>query len=132
MRCFNRLGILTCEHGGIELPTRGFSVSYWGARCPNCITVHNGAQLIDANFTQPSAVSMNRYRHAGWKPSALRNGGEVEPDLERLQGPGQIEGTLCAVTHVEMRRSARVRTVIDFLFEAVASASMTLRQQYFN
>ena len=27
------------------------SVSYWGARCPICITVHNGAQLIHANFT---------------------------------------------------------------------------------
>jgi len=53
--------------------------------------------------------------------------GEVEPDLERLPGLGQIEVTLWAVTHVEMRRSARVRTVIDFLSEVVANASMALQ-----
>ena len=50
--------------------------------------------------------------------------GETEPALERLPGLGQIEATLWAVTHVDMRRSVRVRTVVDFLSERVANAPM--------
>jgi DNA-binding transcriptional LysR family regulator len=52
--------------------------------------------------------------------------GEAEPDLERLPGLGQVEDTLWAITHVEMRRSTRVRTVIDFLRAVVANAPMAL------
>ena len=51
--------------------------------------------------------------------------GEEDPELERLPGLGQIEHTLWAVTHVEMRRSARVRTVLDFLTELVSISPMT-------
>ena len=50
--------------------------------------------------------------------------GEAEPDLEQLPGLGRLEETLWAVTHVEMRRAARVRIVLDFLSELVAHARM--------
>lgn len=50
--------------------------------------------------------------------------GEVEADLERLPGLGQIEQTLWAITHVEMRRSARIRTIIAFIRDIVANAQM--------
>lgn len=50
--------------------------------------------------------------------------GEAEPGLERLPGLGKIEDTLWAVTHVEMRRAARVRLVLDFLSGLVANARM--------
>lgn len=50
--------------------------------------------------------------------------GELEPDLERLPGFGLAEAPLWAVTHVEMRRSARVRAVLDFLAELIAHAPM--------
>jgi DNA-binding transcriptional LysR family regulator len=50
--------------------------------------------------------------------------GELDADLERLPGFGLKEETLWAVTHVEMRRSARVRTVLAFLTELVARAPM--------
>ena len=50
--------------------------------------------------------------------------GEVDEELERLPGFGLEEVTLWAVTHVEMRRSARVRTVLAFLTELVAHAPM--------
>lgn len=50
--------------------------------------------------------------------------GELEPDLERLPGFGQSEAPLWAVTHVEMRRSARVRAVLDFLAGLVTNAPM--------
>jgi len=45
-------------------------------------------------------------------------------DLECLPGFGFTETPLWAVTHVEMRRSARVRTVLDFLADVVAQAPM--------
>jgi len=51
--------------------------------------------------------------------------GELDPSLERLPGLGTLENTLWAVTHVEMRRSVRVRTVLDFLSSLVARAPMT-------
>ena len=50
--------------------------------------------------------------------------GEVDGDLERLPGLGAVEQTLWAVTHVEMRRSLRVRTVLDFLSSVVTHAHM--------
>lgn len=50
--------------------------------------------------------------------------GEADPGLERLPGLGTLENTLWAVTHVEMRRSIRVRTVLDFLSTLVAGAPM--------
>jgi len=50
--------------------------------------------------------------------------GEIEPDLEQLPGLGRIEATLWAVTHVEMRRAARVRVVLQFLSDLVATARM--------
>lgn len=50
--------------------------------------------------------------------------GELEPDLERLPGFGSSEAPLWTVTHVEMRRSARVRTVLGFLADLVARAPM--------
>lgn len=50
--------------------------------------------------------------------------GETDPGLERLPGLGIVEATLWAITHVEMRRSARVRTVLDFLTDLVARARM--------
>lgn len=52
--------------------------------------------------------------------------GELDPALERLPGLGKIESTLWAVAHVEMRRSARVRTVLDFLTDLVAGVPMLL------
>lgn len=50
--------------------------------------------------------------------------GELEPELERLPGFGLSEAALWAVVHVEMRRSARVRAVLDFLAQLVARAPM--------
>jgi DNA-binding transcriptional LysR family regulator len=50
--------------------------------------------------------------------------GELEPGLERLPGFGLTEATLYAVMHVEMRRSPRVRAVLDFLTAIVAEAHM--------
>ena len=50
--------------------------------------------------------------------------GETDPELERLPGFRMMEDTLWAVTHVEMRRSARVRTVLDFLTDLVSRAPM--------
>ena len=50
--------------------------------------------------------------------------GELDADLERLPGFGLKEEPLWAVTHVEMRRSARVRTVLAFLTDLVARAPM--------
>lgn len=50
--------------------------------------------------------------------------GEPEAGLECLPGFGLTELPLWAVTHVEMRRSARVRAVLDFLAGLVASAPM--------
>jgi len=50
--------------------------------------------------------------------------GELDEELERLPGFGLEEVTLWAVTHVEMRRSARVRTVLAFLTELVGRAPM--------
>jgi DNA-binding transcriptional LysR family regulator len=50
--------------------------------------------------------------------------GEFDADLERLPGFGLTESPLWAVTHVEMRRSARVRAVMDFLFDVVDRAPM--------
>jgi DNA-binding transcriptional LysR family regulator len=50
--------------------------------------------------------------------------GEGDTSLERLPGLGTLESTLWAVTHVEMRRSVRVRTVLDFLSSVVAGAAM--------
>lgn len=50
--------------------------------------------------------------------------GEADPDLERLPGLGMMQDTLWAVTHVDMRRSMRVRTVLDFLGDLVARAAM--------
>jgi len=52
--------------------------------------------------------------------------GEQEPDMERLPGFGLTEATLNAVTHVEMRRSPRVRAVLDFLTALVAEAPMVV------
>jgi len=53
--------------------------------------------------------------------------GELEPDFERLAGFGMSESQLWAITHVEMRRSARVRTVLAFLADLVARAPMRPR-----
>ena len=50
--------------------------------------------------------------------------GEPDPDLERLPGFGLSELQLWAITHVEMRRSARVRAALDFLVDVVARAPM--------
>ena len=50
--------------------------------------------------------------------------GELDPGLERLPGLGLSESTLYAVLHVEMRRSPRVRAVLDFLTELVSTAPM--------
>lgn len=50
--------------------------------------------------------------------------GELDPDLERLSGFGLHESRLWAVTHVEMRRSARVLAAMDFLVDVVACAPM--------
>ena len=50
--------------------------------------------------------------------------GQAEPDLERLPGLGEIDDVLWAITHVEMRRAARVRLVLDFLSDLVANAEM--------
>ena len=50
--------------------------------------------------------------------------GELEPELERLPGFGLSEAALWAVVHVEMRRSARVRAVLEFLAQRVARAPM--------
>lgn len=50
--------------------------------------------------------------------------GEADASLERLPGLGGIEGTLWAVTHVEVRRAARVRIVLDFPTDLVARARM--------
>lgn len=50
--------------------------------------------------------------------------GEPDPELERLPGLGMSESQLWAVTHVEMRRSARVRAALDFLVDVVAQAPM--------
>jgi len=50
--------------------------------------------------------------------------GELEPELEWLPGFGLSESPLWAVTHVEMRRSARVLAVLDFLVDVVARAPM--------
>ena len=47
---------------------------------------------------------------------------EPDADLECLPGFGLSELSLWAVTHVEMRRSARVKTVLDFLADLVAKA----------
>ncbi len=49
---------------------------------------------------------------------------ELEPELERLPGFGLSEAALWAVVHVEMRRSARVRAVLDLLVQLVARAPM--------
>lgn len=64
----------------------------------------------------PGLCSANSFRFVG----------ELESDLERLPGLGQIEKTLWAVTHVETRRLFRVvvqkhpygacRDSIDLLF----------------
>jgi DNA-binding transcriptional LysR family regulator len=51
--------------------------------------------------------------------------GEVDSALERLPGLGGLEGTLWAVTHVEMRRATRVRVVLEFLTDLVAQARMS-------
>lgn len=53
--------------------------------------------------------------------------GESEPELERIPGFGLSESPLWAVAHVEMRRSARVRAVLDFLREAVARVPLQPR-----
>ena len=50
--------------------------------------------------------------------------GELEAGMERLPGFGLTEATLYAVMHVEMRRSPRVRAVVDFLNALVAEAPM--------
>ncbi len=50
--------------------------------------------------------------------------GELDAELERLPGFGLKEEPLWAVTHVEMRRSARVRTVLAFLTDLVSRAPM--------
>lgn len=50
--------------------------------------------------------------------------GEPDPGLERLPGLGLVEAALWAIIHVEMRRSARVRTVLEFLIGLVARAPM--------
>ena len=50
--------------------------------------------------------------------------GEADPELERLPGLGGLENMLWAVTHVEMRRAARVRIVLDFLSDLVTHARM--------
>jgi DNA-binding transcriptional LysR family regulator len=50
--------------------------------------------------------------------------GELDADLERLPGFGLSESLLWAVTQVEMRRSARVRTTMDFLVDIIARAPM--------
>jgi DNA-binding transcriptional LysR family regulator len=50
--------------------------------------------------------------------------GEADRGLERLSGLGTLEQTLWAVTHVEMRRSLRVRTVLGFLSSVVTNAQM--------
>jgi DNA-binding transcriptional LysR family regulator len=50
--------------------------------------------------------------------------GEPEAGLERLPGFGLTEDTLYAVMHVEMRRSPRVRAVLDFLADLIAGAQM--------
>lgn len=50
--------------------------------------------------------------------------GETDPELERLPGFGLSESELWAITHVDMRRSARVRAVVDFLSDVVARAPM--------
>ncbi len=47
-------------------------------------------------------------------------------DLERLSGFGLSESKLWAVTHVEMRRSARVPAAMGFLVDVVARAPMRL------
>lgn len=50
--------------------------------------------------------------------------GEPDPELERLPGFGLSESQLWAITHVEMRRSARVRVALDFLVDVVARAPL--------
>jgi DNA-binding transcriptional LysR family regulator len=50
--------------------------------------------------------------------------GELDTAMERLPGFGLTEATLYAVMHVEMRRSPRVRAVLDFLTALVADAPM--------
>ena len=54
--------------------------------------------------------------------------GELDDDLERLPGFGLSESQLWAVTHVEMRRSARVLTAMDFLVDVVTRAPMRPQQ----
>jgi len=49
---------------------------------------------------------------------------EDDPGLERLPGFGLVESQQWAIAHVDMRRSARVRAVLDFLSEAVARTEM--------
>lgn len=50
--------------------------------------------------------------------------GEFEPNLERIEGFGLSESEIWAITHVEMRRSARVIATLDFLRDTVARAPM--------
>jgi DNA-binding transcriptional LysR family regulator len=47
---------------------------------------------------------------------------DAEPDLERLlHDHFKHEIEIWLVTHADMRRSARIRTVFDFLGEAIAA-----------
>lgn len=55
--------------------------------------------------------------------------GEFEPSLERISGFGLSETEVWAITHIEMRRSARVVAVLDFLKDAVARAPMRPHSQ---
>lgn len=50
--------------------------------------------------------------------------GESDGEIERLSGFGVFEETLFAVYHMEMRRSGRVRAVLEFLTSVVAGAQM--------